>query len=253
MKTLEVLFSPAEFATLKQRDLNETGCVVFDILRATTSMMMALSNGAKGIIPVSKISEAIAIREKNPEILLAGERDGLRIRAAQTGSIDFDLGNSPREFSPEKVEGKTIAMTTTNGTRALQACAGAKTVLIGSFLNLRPLANWIIEQKPAHLILVCSGTHEQAALEDTLAAGALCEKIWVHYAAGIVADSAEIARRIYPLMQNDLIGAMNHAQNGRRLLANPALRSDVAFCLQRETLNFVAECKKGVVRKFVAD
>ena len=247
--SLELFFSPAEFATLKKRNLSETVCVVFDVLRATSSMMTALANGAEAIIPVSEISDAIALREKNPACLLAGERDGLRIRAEQTGSIDFNLGNSPREFTTETVINKTIVMTTTNGTRALQACAGAKHIFIGSFLSLRPLANWIIEQQPPNLILVCSGTYEEAALEDTLAAGALCEKIWVHYAGGAVADSAEIARRIFPLMQMDLLGAMNHARNGRRLLANAALRSDVWFCLQRETLNFIAECKDGVVRK----
>jgi 2-phosphosulfolactate phosphatase len=249
MMNLETLLTPPEFAALKERDLSNSVCVVFDILRATTSMMTALANGAEAIIPVAEISDALALREKNAAVLLAGERDGLRIRAAQTGGIDFDLGNSPREFTSEKVRGKTIAMTTTNGTRALQACAGAKKILIGSFLSLRPLANWIIEQRPTNLILVCSGTYEEAALEDTLAAGALCEKIWVHYAGGTVADSAEIARRIFPLMQMDLIGAMNHSRNGRRLLANAALRNDVWFCLQRETLSFMAECKDGVVRK----
>jgi 2-phosphosulfolactate phosphatase len=247
--TLEVLFTPAEFATLKERDLSDSVCVVFDILRATTSMMMALSNGASAIIPIKEISEAIALRGKNAELLLAGERDGARIRAAQTGSVDFDFGNSPKEFAREKVSGKTIVMTTTNGTRALHACAGAKTILIGSFLNLRPLANWIIEQCPKKLILVCSGTGEQAALEDTLAVGALCEKIWVHYAGGNLADSAEIARRIYPLMQMDLIGAMNHSSNGRRLLSNPELKADVRFSLQRETLNFIAEYRDGIVRR----
>ncbi len=249
MKTLEVLFSPPEFVALRQRDLSDSTCVVFDILRATTSMMMALANGATGMIPVTQISEAIALREKNGGLLLAGEREGIRIRAAQTGSIDFDFGNSPQEFTSDRVRHKTIAITTTNGTRALQACAGAKEILIGSFLNLQPLANWLIERSPEHLILVCSGTHEQAALEDTLAAGGLCEKVWRHYAEEAVADSAEIARRVYSSMQSDLLGAMNHSQNGRRLLANDALRSDVAFCLQRETLSFIAECKDGVVRK----
>lgn len=249
MKILEVLFSPPEFAALQQRDLGKSTCVVFDILRATTSMMMALANGATGMIPVTQISEAIALREKNGGILLAGERDGLRIRAALTGSIDFDFGNSPQEFTSDRVRGKRIAITTTNGTRALQACAGAKTILIGSFLNLQPLANWLAEHSPDHLILVCSGTHEQAALEDTLAAGALCEKIWTHYADEAVADSAEIARGLYSSMKSDLLGAMSHSQNGRRLLANDALRSDVAFCVQRETLSFIAECKDGVVQK----
>jgi len=247
--TLELLLTPAEFAMLKQRDLSQTVCVVFDVLRATSSMMTALSNGAESVIPVSEIPEALAFREKNPGVLLAGERDGLRIRAAQSGGVDFDLGNSPREFTPGKVRGKTIVMTTSNGTLALQACSGARKILIGSFLNLRPVADWIIEQQPPHLILVCSGTGEQAALEDTLAAGALCEKIWVHYAGEVMADSAEIARRLYPLLQMDLLGAMNYSQNGRRLLANAALRKDVAFCLQRETLNFLAECKNGVVQK----
>lgn len=247
--SLELLFSPAEFATLKKRDLSDTVCVVFDVLRATSSMMTALSNGANAIIPVAEIAEALDWREKNPEFLLAGEREGLRIGADQTGGVDFDLGNSPREFTPENVRGKTIVMTTTNGTRALQACAGAKRIFIGSFLSLRPLVNWIIEHRPTNLVLVCSGTFEDAALEDTLAAGALCEKIWVHYAGGAVADSAEIARRIFPLMQMDLIGAMNHARNGRKLLANAALRNDVWFCLQRETLSFIAECKDGAVRR----
>ncbi len=247
--TLEVLLTPAEFSLLKQRDLSDTVCVVFDILRATTTMMTALSNGADGIIPVSGIHEALSLRKKNPDLLLAGEREGVRIRSDQTGGVDFDLANSPREFTQEKVRGKTIVMTTSNGTRALQACSGARKILIGSFLNLRPVAAWIIEQQPQELILVCSGTGEQAALEDTLAAGALCEQIWPQYAGGKVSDAAGIARKIYSLSQMDLMGAMNDAQNGRRLLANPELRGDVAFCLERETLGFLAECKNGLVQK----
>src|SRR6266851_1491819 len=115
--TLEVLFAPAEFSALSQRDLSETVCVVFDVLRATSSIVTALGNGATAIVPVAEISEALAVRQKHPEVLLAGERDGLRIQANLTGSIAFDLGNSPREFTPDKVRGKTIAMTTTNGTR----------------------------------------------------------------------------------------------------------------------------------------
>src|SRR5262245_32683092 len=111
MKTLEVLFTPTEFIALKQRDLSDTVCVVFDVLRATSSMITALANGAAAIIPVTDISEALAWRQRDPAVLLAGERDGLRIRAALTGSADFDLGNSPREFARDKVAGKTVVMT----------------------------------------------------------------------------------------------------------------------------------------------
>jgi len=247
---LEVLLSPVEFAQLRNRDLSQTVCVVFDVLRATTSMVTALANGAQAIIPVREISEALAIRQQRPDVLLAGEREGLRICAELTGGVEFDLGNSPREYTAQKVQGKTIVMTTTNGTRALRACAGARAVLIGCFLNLRAIYSWLQEQRPPNLILVCSGTIDEPALEDILAAGAVCERIWPFYAGGHTSDSAEVARRIYPLMQYDLLGAMKHSRNGRRLLANPELRNDVWFCVQRETLPFAAElCPDGAVRK----
>lgn len=247
---IEVVLSPTEFPSLRERDLSHSVCVVFDILRATTSMITALANGAEAIIPVAEIAEAVALRQQRPDILLAGEREGLRIRAERTGGIEFDLGNSPREFTVERVHGKTIVMSTTNGTRALRACAGAGAVLIGSFLNLRAIANWIIEQKPPHLIAVCSGTMEEAALEDVLAAGALCEKVWPVYAGGHIGDSAEIARRLYPLMQHNLLDAMKSARNGRRLLGHADLHGDVWLCVQRETMPFVAELQAdGAVRK----
>ncbi len=248
--TLEVILTPAEFGPLRERDLSQTVCVVFDILRATTTMITALANGADSIIPVEQIGEALEVRRQRPNVLLAGERDGVRIRANQTGGTEFDLGNSPREFTAEKVQGKTIVMTTTNGTRALRACASAKAVLIGSFLNLRATANWLRENKPQHLILVCSGTYEQASFEDILAVGAVCERVWPNYAGGIVADSAEIARRIYPLMQSNLLDAMKQSRNGRRLLAMPGLREDVWFSVQRETVSFTTQMsKEGAVRK----
>jgi len=105
-----------------------------------------------------------------------------------------------------------------------------------------------------HLILVCTGSHSQAALEDTLAAGALCERLWPYYASGQVADSAEIARRIYPLLQADLLGAMKHSRNGQRLLNHPELRGDVYFCVQRETLSFVAGLQTdGTLRKLACE
>lgn len=237
---LEVVLSPAEFASLQQRDLSHAVCVVFDVLRATTTMITALSNGAQALIPVGEISDALALRRERPDVVLAGEREGFRIRANLSGGVDFDFGNSPREFSPEKVQGKTIVITTTNGTRAIKACAQAQAILIGSFLNLRATTNWLKEHLPAHVILVCSGTYEEPALEDILAAGAVCERLWPYYSAGHISDSAEIARRIYPLLQSNLVDAMKHSRNGRRLLSHAELRDDVWFCVQRETTRIVA-------------
>src|SRR5882672_313125 len=165
VRSVEVLFAPAEFETLAGRDLSETVCVVFDVLRATSSMVTALANGAKAILPVTEIDDALEVWRENLDVLLAGERDGVRIEA---GNTRFDLGNSPREFTRDKVAGKKIAMTTTNGTRALRACAHAKTVLVASFLNLKATTEFLERQQSSHLLVICSGTFDQAAFEDVL-------------------------------------------------------------------------------------
>lgn len=237
---LEVILSPAEFPILQTRDLGDATCVVFDILRATTSIVAALANGADAIIPVAEISEAVALKQASPALLLAGERAGTRILADQTGSIDFDLGNSPREFTQDRVARKTIVITTTNGTRALRACAHARTTLVSAFLNLRATIDWLKVNKPQHLILVCAGTHDEPALEDLLAASAVCDELWDRYQDGHVSDSAQIARSVSPLRRLDPLHAMRYARNGRRLLASPEFRDDVSFSLQRDTASFVA-------------
>ncbi|MDB6023910.1 MAG: 2-phosphosulfolactate phosphatase [Verrucomicrobiales bacterium] len=244
---LEVLFTPADFGALKQRDLSQSVCVVFDILRATTSMTNALANGAAAIIPVSEIAQALEVKKQQPDVLLAGEREGLRIRAAQTGSIDFDLGNSPREFTADKVRGKTIVMTTTNGTRALNACVGAKQIFIASFLNLRALAQAL--HGTENLLLVCAGTFEEAAYEDTLGAGALADFLWNDFSVGHISDSSQMAREIYLSAERDFAQAIQFSKNARRLLANPDLHDDVPFCFQRDSLNFVAQMHDGIIRR----
>jgi 2-phosphosulfolactate phosphatase len=246
---LEVLFSPAEFAALAGRDLSGTTCVVFDILRATTSIVTALDRGAAAVIPVETIEEALELKRRDPNLLLAGERHGLRITAEQTGSIDFDFGNSPREFTAEKVAGRTIAMTTTNGTRALKACAGARTILAASFLNLGDVARRLSGVN--RLLLVCSGTYEEASYEDTLAAGALADALWAQFPVEDISDSAQLARTVFLAAQNDLLGAMTHARNGRRLLSMATLAEDVPFCLVRDSTELVVGLVDGRVVKLV--
>jgi 2-phosphosulfolactate phosphatase len=241
MRNLEVLFSPTEFAALEHLDLSATVCVVFDVLRATSSMVTALSNGAKAVIPVVGIPEALDFRCQRNDVLLAGEREGVRIPIELTGGITFDLGNSPREFKHDIVAGKTIVMTTTNGTRALRACAQAKKVLVASFLNLHVVADRLGEDTPAHLILVCSGTKEESAYEDALCAGALCDLLWMKWSEGSVSDSALIARKLFCHARQDLLAAVSRSRNGRRLLSLPELREDVQFCVQRDVLSIVPE------------
>ncbi len=238
--TLETTFTPADFEALTTRDLRAAVCVVFDVLRATSSMLAALQAGATAIVPAAEIAEALELYRQRPEVLLAGERQGLRIRASQTGGVDFHLGNSPREFVPERVRGRTIVMTTTNGTRALRACAGAGAVLIASFLNLAATAGWLRQRAPEQLILVCGGTFEQTALEDVLAAGALADAVWDLFATGQVSDAALMARQLFNQGRHDLAGAVAQARNARRLLANPELCADVPFCIALNEIPLVA-------------
>ena len=259
---IDAILSPAELPALAKRDLRNTTCVVFDVLRATSTFVTALHNGAKAVIPVAEISEALALRQKQPGILLGGERDGVRIRAGQTGGIDFDLGNSPREYTPEKVRGKTIVSTTTNGTRALRACTNAQTVLAASFLNLTATAQFIRRIQPAQIVLVCAGTRENIAAEDVLAAGALGELLSYPFETtdaplapfgrgkGIrLNDSVETARNAWRKAKSNLFEVVSDAENARRLLAIPGLRDDVAFCLRPDVYNLIAALgKDGAMR-----
>ena len=220
--------------------MSATTCVVFDVLRATSSIVTALANGARTVTPVATIAEALQEKQKNPAILLAGERDGFRITSKLTGTIDFDLGNSPREFLNASIAGKSIAMTTTNGTRGLKACLGAREILVGSLLNLRATADYLLARQVDDLLLVCSGTYEEASYEDILGAGALANAVWKQFADGHIADSAQIARNAFLSAQADLLNAMQFARNGRRLLDIPELREDVAFCLRPDVYPLVA-------------
>jgi 2-phosphosulfolactate phosphatase len=245
---LEVLFTPADFSTLPRRDLSTTDCVVFDVLRATSTMITALANGASRIFPVREISEALKIRANHPAALLAGERDGVRILSAQSGGVDFDLGNSPREFTRQRVADREIIITTTNGTRALQACLGARRIFPGAWLNLVAVARRIQSERAGGLLIVCAGTYEEAAYEDTLAAGALCDLLWPQFEPQNISDSAHIVRQLYLAAASDITEAVQqHARNARRLLSIPDLRDDVAFCLRRDVLDLTAELRDGAI------
>ena len=233
---LKTTFTPAEFEVLARTDLSQTTCVVFDILRATSSMITALANGAEQILPVATIEEALAAKAEHPEALLCGERNGLRITATQTGGTEFDLGNSPREYTAEVVAGKTIITTTTNGTRALPACANAEHTLVASFLNLTATTDYLRTAKPSQLVIVCGGTYEEAALEDTLAAGAIAESVWDLFDE--CDDASQAARLLFALAPVE--ETLPQAKNAQRLLSLPDLAEDVEHCLQSDRYPFTA-------------
>jgi 2-phosphosulfolactate phosphatase len=246
---IDAILSPKELPVLTKRDLRRTTCVVFDVLRATSTFVVALQNGAKEIIPVGEIAEALEIKKHRPEVLLGGERNGVRI---SSNGVVFDLGNSPREYTPEKVRGKTIVSTTTNGTIALRACAGAKLILAASFLNLGATAEFLRRENCEDILLVCAGTRENPALEDILAAGALIESLSARADdSPTYSDSAQTAFQEFKQSKSNLAEKIaGGAENARRLLAIPELRDDVAFCQRRDIFPLVAKMENdGAIRK----
>lgn len=141
--------------------------VVIDVLRATTTIAHALSAGAGEITPCLSVTEARRLaQEQGDDVLLGGERDGLKIDG-------FDLGNSPLEYTAEKVAGRKIIFTTTNGTRAMNHARGAARVLLGSFVNLSAVCDAL----PSHVELLCAGTHGKVSRDDALVAGAMVAKL----------------------------------------------------------------------------
>lgn len=140
-------------------------------------------------------------------------------------------------------------MTTTNGTRALRACAGSRTILAGAILNLAAIAEKVSKLNPARLLVVCAGTYDEAAYEDTWAAGALCDLVWGQFSGGAVADSAQIARQIYLGTRADTNAAIQLSRNARRLLASAELRDDVAFCWRRDVFSVIGEMRHGALER----
>src|SRR6185436_18372346 len=174
---------------------------------------------------------------------------GLRIGKDLTGSVDFDFGNSPRDFTREKVNGKAIAWTTTNGTRALRACAQADMTLLGGLVNLRSVADLLCQLRPRELLLVCAGTFEDAAFEDLFVAGALIDSIRHLLQPGAVSDAAQLVWRSYLQVGNDTLALIESSLNARRLLANIDLAPDVPLCLERDSIQFnAALMEDGCVR-----
>ena len=236
---IDVALNPAEIALLPARDLSATTCVVFDVLRATSSMITALAHGAAEIYPVCTIEEALALKAQLPHAILGGERHGDLIAG-------FDVGNSPLEYR-EAMAGRTIISTTTNGTVALRACAHAERVLVGALLNLDALAAELQARRPRKLLLVCAGTFDTFALEDACAAGLLV----MHLGAGALTDAAcavvSVARDYLEVPQTLVRGPVASSRNGRALAA-AGRAADVEWCAQVSRYKVVAQMKAAVIR-----
>ncbi len=227
------MLHPAEIALLPQRDLSATTCVVFDVLRATSSMVTALAHGAAEIHPVRTVGEALKLKTQIPDALLGGERFGERIEG-------FDVGNSPFEY--RDLAGRTIISTTTNGTVALRAVEHADRVLVGALLNLDVIAEELRRQTPRRVLLACAGTFEDFALEDAYAAGLLISRL----EDNVLTDAALAALLIAKVYPGPL-PALRSARNGRALAAK-GRGAEVEWCARVSAFKIVGQMQAGVIR-----
>ena len=220
--------------------------VVIDVLRATTTITTALANGAVGVVPCLDVDDAQHRKtNSNGPILLGGERQGVRIEG-------FDLGNSPKEYTSEVVEGKTILFTTTNGTRALSVCQQAETVLVAGFVNLQAVVSRLANTSPLHIL--CAGTNGQISQEDTLLAGALVESLGKQSGEPVSGnDQAKLARQAWsslPAGEESLENLLRGGSGGKNLL-KLGLEEDIRFCATLDIYDLVPSLNRqsGTIRR----
>jgi len=206
-RNIETVFSPALFPGFRNPDAI---AVIVDILRATSAIVTAFHNGVNRIIPVGTLEEARTFKQKG--YMVAAERDGL--------VQDFaDFGNSPFNFTPERVKGKNIVYSTTNGTQAIQMARECSRVLIGAYLNFTPLVNSLL-QMDKDVILLCAGWKNKFNLEDTLFAGALAEKLIESGKYRTICDSTLAAVDLYTCARGDLLAYIDKVAQRSRLRKN---------------------------------
>jgi len=213
---IEVCYSPALFPYYENHNAI---VVVTDVLRASSAIVTAFMNGVERIIPVGTLEEAKVY--KNRGYMVAAERDGI-VR-------DFaDFGNSPYNFTPERVQGKEIVYSTTNGTNAIQLASTGSQVLIGAYLNISSLASYI-RKAGKDLLVLCAGWKNKFNLEDTLFAGALSEMVLEDSRYHTICDATLGAMDLYDAAKGDMMGYIEKVAQRHRLKKNK-LDDVIEYC-----------------------
>ena len=228
--SLEVCLSPA---LLHLYDVKNSIVVIIDVLRATSTICTALYNGATKVIPVASVEECVHIG-RQLEAITAGERDG---KIAE-GLVH---GNSPFEYPRDFVEGKTLVLTTTNGTKLLHMAKDAIQIVTGSFPNLSAVCDYLVAQGQ-NVILGCAAWKDRVNMEDTLFAGAVISRIKEHFSVNC--DSALAAETLYDKAKNDLYGFMKQASHFQRL-SRYGLEKDIQYCLAPDGANVLPLLRNG--------
>lgn len=222
---IEVCFSPALFPYYENRDAI---VVVTDILRASSAIVTAFMSGVERIIPVGTLEEARAFKERG--YMVAAERDGM-VR-------DFaDFGNSPFNFTPERVRNREIVYSTTNGTQAIHQASTGRQVLIGAWLNLSALARHI-RSEGMDLLVLCAGWKNKFNLEDTLFAGALAKQVLQEEGFYTICDATLGAIDLFEAADKDMLGYIEKVAQRHRLKKNN-LDDVIGYCHETDRTDLI--------------
>ena len=217
--------------------------VVIDVLRATSVIIHAMSEGASKVLPLASVEEVLRIAEAFPRgsALLGGER--------QSGNIPgFDLGNSPREYVAEKVKEKKLILTTTNGTKAFGLVSSGKEVLVGSFLNIGAVAQRCLESG-RDILIFASGDEGNFSLEDIICGGMLIDLITQKRKKSIsLTDASQCAQIVYQRFKNNLLEAFRLSRHGKELISR-GFEDDLAYCAQIDITSLVPIFREGVIKE----
>ncbi len=230
-RKLETCFSPALYEAEQH---SGSIVVIIDILRASSAICTAFANGAASIIPVADVHEAREYKDRG--YLVAAERDGY--------VLDFaDFGNSPFNFTSEKVAGKSIVYSTTNGTGIIKMASSASDIVIGSFLNISAVTEWMTKQDK-DIVLFCAGWKNRFNLEDTICAGAMAERLLESGLYTTICDSTLAALDLWRLAKNDLPGYVEKVAQRSRLRSK-GLDDCIGFCLTTDFTKKIPVIRNG--------
>ncbi|MFY0625392.1 MAG: 2-phosphosulfolactate phosphatase [Reichenbachiella sp.] len=230
--TIDVCLSPN---LIDLYDLEGKIVVVVDILRATSVMVTAMAHGVKDILPVATLDEAKHHLEKK-DYICAAERGGDMVDG-------FSYGNSPFSYMHEDIKGKSLVMTTTNGTLAITKSTDADEIIIGAFLNISTIAEYL-SRTNKDVIIHCAGWKGKTNMEDTLFAGALVEKLLETHDMGC--DTPSLALSYYQAVKNNLVETVKGSAHAIRL-NKLNIEKDITFCLDLDVYDVIPKLSKGTL------
>ena len=229
MKSIDVCLSPD---LIHLYDLKGKIVVVVDILRATSCIVSGIANGVKEIKPFASIEDCRMMKTQG--YFIAGERGGQKVE-------DFDIGNSPFSYMEEYLKGEKVAMTTTNGTQAIDKSLEADEIIIGAFLNLSSVSRFL-ESRPNDVLLVCAGWKGRVNLEDTLFAGALVSSLESEY--DFADDAVLVARSLFELSKENMANLVKGSSHAKRL-SKFNVQRDIEFCLTLDKFDVLPVLEEG--------